>query len=92
MPRWWEDAILPVASLRFALSPGFMLYTRLLSAAPAPLVRTYAYVTPLVGAVMGARDPPRRAALARRVLGAPCCSGPSRSSRAAAAAPRPGDR
>ncbi len=33
---------------------GFMLYTRLLASAPAPLVSTYAYVTPLVGAVMGA--------------------------------------
>lgn len=33
---------------------GFMLYTRLLSSAPAPLVSTYAYVTPLVGAAMGA--------------------------------------
>jgi drug/metabolite transporter (DMT)-like permease len=33
---------------------GFMLYTRLLAGAPAPLVSTYAYVTPLVGAVMGA--------------------------------------
>ena len=33
---------------------GFMLFTRLLATAPAPLVSTYAYVTPLVGAVMGA--------------------------------------
>src|SRR5262249_32164565 len=33
---------------------GFMLYTRLLESAPAPLVSTYAYVTPLVGAVIGA--------------------------------------
>lgn len=33
---------------------GFMLYTRLLASAPASLVSTYAYVTPLVGAVMGA--------------------------------------
>src|SRR5499426_1859201 len=31
-----------------------MLYTRLLESAPAPLVSTYAYVTPLVGAVIGA--------------------------------------
>jgi drug/metabolite transporter (DMT)-like permease len=31
-----------------------MLYTRLLATAPAPLVSTYAYVTPLVGAAMGA--------------------------------------
>ena len=33
---------------------GFVLYTRLLESAPAPLVSTYAYVTPLVGAVIGA--------------------------------------
>jgi drug/metabolite transporter (DMT)-like permease len=33
---------------------GFMLYTRLLESAPTPLVSTYAYVTPLVGAVIGA--------------------------------------
>jgi hypothetical protein len=33
---------------------GFMLYTRLLESASAPLVSTYAYVTPLVGAVIGA--------------------------------------
>jgi drug/metabolite transporter (DMT)-like permease len=33
---------------------GFMLYTHLLASTPAPLVSTYAYVTPLVGAVMGA--------------------------------------
>jgi drug/metabolite transporter (DMT)-like permease len=33
---------------------GFMLYTRLLERAPPSLVSTYAYVTPLVGAVLGA--------------------------------------
>jgi drug/metabolite transporter (DMT)-like permease len=33
---------------------GFMLYTRLLASAPAPLVSTYAYVTPLFGAAVGA--------------------------------------
>ncbi len=33
---------------------GFMLYTRLLATAPAPSVSTDAYITPLVGAVMGA--------------------------------------
>jgi drug/metabolite transporter (DMT)-like permease len=33
---------------------GFALNTRLLASAPAPLVSTYAYVTPLVGTVMGA--------------------------------------
>jgi drug/metabolite transporter (DMT)-like permease len=40
--------------LLFDSLAGFMLYTRLLATAPAPLVSTYAYVTPLVGAVMGA--------------------------------------
>jgi drug/metabolite transporter (DMT)-like permease len=33
---------------------GFMLYTRLLASAPTSLVSTYAYVTPLVGALVGA--------------------------------------
>jgi drug/metabolite transporter (DMT)-like permease len=33
---------------------GFMLYTRLLRTAPAPLVATYSYVTPLVAILIGA--------------------------------------
>jgi drug/metabolite transporter (DMT)-like permease len=33
---------------------GFMLSTRLLASAPASLVSTYAYVTPLFGAAIGA--------------------------------------
>ena len=33
---------------------GFMLYTRLLKRLPPPLVNTYAYVTPIVGAAVGA--------------------------------------
>jgi drug/metabolite transporter (DMT)-like permease len=33
---------------------GFTLYTRLLRTAPAPLVSTYAYVTPLVAILIGA--------------------------------------
>jgi drug/metabolite transporter (DMT)-like permease len=40
--------------LLFDSLAGFMLYTRLLATAPAPLVSTYAYVTPLVGVAMGA--------------------------------------
>jgi drug/metabolite transporter (DMT)-like permease len=33
---------------------GFMVFTRLLASAPAPLVSTCAYVTPLVGVAIGA--------------------------------------
>jgi drug/metabolite transporter (DMT)-like permease len=58
-PARWSDvsstsAGAAVFLLVFDSLVGFMLYTRLLASAPAPLVSTYAYVTPLVGAVMGA--------------------------------------
>src|SRR5215472_17051935 len=56
--RWsdvsWTSAGAAVFLLVFDSLVGFMLYTRLLESAPAPLVSTYAYVTPLVGAVIGA--------------------------------------
>lgn len=56
--RWsgvsWTSAGAAVFLLVFDSLAGFMLYTRLLESAPAPLVSTYAYVTPLVGAVIGA--------------------------------------
>ncbi len=58
-PARWSDVSVTSAGaaaflLLFDSLVGFMLYTRLLARAPAPLVSTYAYVTPLVGAVMGA--------------------------------------
>ena len=58
-PARWSDVssisvVAAVFLLVFDSLVGFMLYTRLLASAPAPLVSTYAYVTPLVGAVMGA--------------------------------------
>ena len=58
-PTRWLDvsrtsAGAAVFLLVFDSLAGFMLYTRLLESAPAPLVSTYAYVTPLVGAVIGA--------------------------------------
>ena len=58
-PARWSDvssvsAGAAVFLLVFDSLVGFMLYARLLAGAPAPLVSTYAYVTPLVGAVMGA--------------------------------------
>jgi drug/metabolite transporter (DMT)-like permease len=58
-PARWSDVSSTSAGaalflLVFDSLVGFMLYTRLLASAPAPLVSTYAYVTPLVGAVMGA--------------------------------------
>ena len=58
-PARWSDisatsAGAAVFLLVFDSLVGFMLYTRLLASAPAPLVSTYAYVTPLVGAAMGA--------------------------------------
>jgi drug/metabolite transporter (DMT)-like permease len=58
-PTRWSDvsgtsAGAAVFLLVFDSLIGFMLYTRLLESAPAPLVSTYAYVTPLVGAVIGA--------------------------------------
>ena len=56
--RWSDVTATSVAAAIFLLVfdslVGFMLYTRLLATAPAPLVSTYAYVTPLFGAVMGA--------------------------------------
>jgi len=58
-PTRWSDvsstsAGAAVFLLVFDSLVGFVLYTRLLESAPAPLVSTYAYVTPLVGAVIGA--------------------------------------
>jgi drug/metabolite transporter (DMT)-like permease len=56
--RWSDVSATSVGAAMFLLVfdslLGFMLYTRLLATAPAPLVSTYAYVTPLVGAAMGA--------------------------------------
>ena len=56
--RWSDVSSISVGAAVFLLVfdslVGFMLYTRLLAGASAPLVSTYAYVTPLVGAVMGA--------------------------------------
>jgi drug/metabolite transporter (DMT)-like permease len=56
--RWSGVSSTSVAAAVFLLVfdslVGFMLYTRLLAGAPAQLVSTYAYVTPLVGAAMGA--------------------------------------
>jgi drug/metabolite transporter (DMT)-like permease len=56
--RWsdvsWTSAGALVFLLVFDSLVGFMLYTRLLESAPPPLVSTYAYITPLVGAVLGA--------------------------------------
>ena len=56
--RWSDVSSISVGAAVFLLVfdslAGFMLYTRLLASAPAPLVSTYAYVTPFVGAVMGA--------------------------------------
>jgi drug/metabolite transporter (DMT)-like permease len=55
--RWshvgWTSAGAAVFLLVFDSLVGFMLYTRLLESAPASLVSTYAYITPLVGAVIG---------------------------------------
>jgi drug/metabolite transporter (DMT)-like permease len=56
--RWSDVSVVSAGAAVFLLLfdslAGFMLYTRLLATAPAPLVSTYAYVTPLVGAAMGA--------------------------------------
>lgn len=56
--RWSDVSSQSVGAVIFLLVcdslVGFMLYTRLLACAPASLVSTYAYVTPLVGAVIGA--------------------------------------
>ena len=56
--RWSDLSLESVGAAAFLLVfdslAGFMLYTRLLVTAPAPLVSTYAYVTPLFGAVLGA--------------------------------------
>lgn len=58
-PTRWSDISVTSAGAAvflvvFDSLAGFMLYTRLLESAPASLVSTYAYVTPLVGAVVGA--------------------------------------
>ncbi|GAB3678426.1 EamA family transporter [Saccharopolyspora tripterygii] len=50
----WTSAGAAVFLLIFDSLVGFVLYTRLLETAPAPLVSTYAYVTPIIGAVLGA--------------------------------------
>lgn len=50
----WTSAGAAVFLLIFDSLVGFVLYTRLLETAPAALVSTYAYVTPIVGAVLGA--------------------------------------
>lgn len=56
--RWsdisWTSAGAAAFLVVFDSLAGFMLYTRLLESAPTPLVSTYAYITPLVGAVLGA--------------------------------------
>jgi drug/metabolite transporter (DMT)-like permease len=56
--RWSDVSARSVGAAVFLLVfdslVGFMLYTRLLVSAPAPRVSTYAYVTPLLGAVLGA--------------------------------------
>jgi drug/metabolite transporter (DMT)-like permease len=56
--RWSQVSLISVGAAVFLLVfdslVGFTLYARLLATAPAPLVSTYAYVTPLVGAAMGA--------------------------------------
>jgi drug/metabolite transporter (DMT)-like permease len=68
--RWSDVSSTSIAAAIFLLVfdslAGFMLYTRLLASAPAPLVTTYAYVTPARRRRDG-RDPARRAALGRRV-------------------------
>ena len=58
-PARWSDVSAQSAGaavflLVFDSLVGFMLYTRLLAGAPASLVSTYAYVTPLVGVAIGA--------------------------------------
>ncbi|MDJ1135439.1 EamA family transporter [Streptomyces iconiensis] len=50
----WTSAGAAVFLIVFDSLVGFMLYTRLLESTPAPLVSTYAYITPLVGAAIGA--------------------------------------
>lgn len=56
--RWSDVSLTSVGAAIFLLVfdslVGFMLYTRLLASAPPPLVSTYAYVTPLFGAALGA--------------------------------------
>jgi len=49
-----EDVTPTSKRLVFDSLVGFRLYAHLLASAPAPLVSTYAHVTPLVGAAMGA--------------------------------------
>jgi drug/metabolite transporter (DMT)-like permease len=81
--RWSDISLISVGAAVFLLVfdslVGFMLYARLLTSAPAPLVSTYAYVTPLVGAVMGATvldEPLWAGAFVERLW----CSARSRSS------------
>lgn len=56
--RWSQVSATSAGAAAFLLVfdslVGFVLYTRLLETAPASLVSTYAYITPLVGAVLGA--------------------------------------
>ena len=56
--RWagvsWTSAGAATFLLAFDSLIGFALYTRLLTTAPPALVSTYAYVTPLLGVVLGA--------------------------------------
>ena len=56
--RWSDVSSKSVGAAVFLLVfdslVGFMLYTRLLATASPPLVSTYAYVTPIVGTVLGA--------------------------------------
>ena len=57
-PARWSDVSSTSAGaaaflLIFDSLIGFLLYTHLLAVAPASLVSTYAYVTPLVGAALG---------------------------------------
>lgn len=50
----WTSSGAALFLLVFDSLVGFMLYTRLLDSAPAALVSTYAYISPLVGTVIGA--------------------------------------
>ncbi|KRF20653.1 hypothetical protein ASG90_18985 [Nocardioides sp. Soil797] len=55
--RWtevsWPSLGAAIFLLVFDSLIGFMLYTSLLETAPAPLVSTYAYVTPVIGTLVG---------------------------------------
>lgn len=57
-PAAWENAsAVSLAAAAFLLLfdslAGFVLYTSLVRTAPLPVVATYAYVTPVIGAVIG---------------------------------------